>query len=202
MYLFLQSKNIRSICRILFVITGFIIGVMFFLFQSDSVKVVIASYLEQCMLTICYSDINSTGYLCEIIKVRSLETILIALILIQKWRKAGIICMCWIFSFFISLLVTTLSFVYGWKGIIICLLLFFPHGLVYISLFCFTVYKIENNGKLYEYKKNSRYTTLCGLLRKILEGLGIILYLILGMMMEGYFNLFLVQKMLPILIKQ
>lgn len=199
MKVFLTSKNIKSIFEVLFVATGFLSGMMFFLLQQDAVKTVISSYLKQCMLTICYTEINQLSYMWEVIRVRSMEFILIFLLLLQKRKKLGILCIGWSAAFFVTVFFAMLIFTYGWKGTVIAFLLMFPQDIVYCSLIYFAVYKTGNNGKNYWYKKD-RYTTLCNAANGLLTIFGIILYLALGILLEGYFHMNIMKKILPLLV--
>ncbi|MDF2542061.1 MAG: putative rane protein [Herbinix sp.] len=104
------------------------------------------------------------------------------------------------FGFTTGFFVSAITMQYGYKGILIILVYAFPHGLLYLPVALFSLYKGYNlcRSMYHEYKNNVN-NKLKLVKEQLPSVLLLAIVLLLGSIMEAYIGAFLLQKTLHLL---
>lgn len=189
-------RNTMPNSRVLVFMTGFCLGMVYFYFVRDTL-------LEKV-------DFMSADVLGQLKNYQVKKELLISYVASLRFQQAAILMLCAgnlfavglfylvlaYMGFHVSVLFFSAIYQYGMKGIIFCIVSFFPHGIFYLILF----FRISNN--IYKndtkYYHNNNYIKGAGchkILPRMLYMAGNFVLWSLGVLCESYMNPDIMQKM-------
>lgn len=168
---------------------GVILGMVFFLiFRVNLIDSLKENYLDT-LSQLQSLEINHEALMFKICKIRVVQMIVLFLCYLSKKRKQLFYMAVCMITCFGMMQAMCLFFLYSVKGFLIFLMLHFPQGFIYLLIFNFLLYKMENMGEDCKYLKNTgKGNKVLLMLGRLLEGVLLTTSCALGILMECYGN--------------
>lgn len=183
------SENIVIRSRVLVFMTGFCLGMMFFLWKKRYIVEESGIIGQELFLQLTRISLEQYELLKYIVRNRGIQFLL--LILAASSRRVNLmLSMLLTYGGFVtSIFMLTSVYRYDIKGIILCLLMLFPHGIFYLFLLCILFHKKNEDDTNYYHKSNGiKEKRFYKLLTEIIKWVVIIILFIVGVVAECYIN--------------
>lgn len=193
----IERKRINMIpqSRLLVFMTGFCLGMMFFLFQRSYIVEESGLLDDEWMRQVQRVKLKKMDFLLYIKDVRLIQMILVFMASVSRMAKFFLYCGIGYMGFAAGVIMLTSVYRYDMKGLLFCFFIFFPHGIFYLLICWIFFYKVMGNSAYYEHnnsliKQKKWYKWLTGILLIVI----IFGFFMLGILTEAYVNPTIVQK--------
>ncbi|NLL73816.1 MAG: hypothetical protein GX237_09855 [Clostridiales bacterium] len=196
----LSKMNMAQISVILVVI-GLFLGVLFAnMFQSFYYERMM-NYHNIIFAEIIREKINYTGLFFYILKDNFKEFIVFWLLSITILGIPYMVLRLLYLGFSLGFFISVIAMLYGFKGILLILAYEFPHGLIYLPIIIFSLYKgFGLCHSIYYYNRNYSVTIMSQLKNYIFLIIFLAVLLVLGSFLEAYLGSFFLKKTLGLFI--
>lgn len=190
-----ESSNIIVRSRVFVFLMGFCLGMMFFLWKKRYIvdqSGILGQELFEQLTRITFEPYELLKY---IIKNRGTQFLMLTLIACSRRKNLWIGILLAYGGFIAAILLLTSVYHYNMKGIMLCLLMGFPHGICYLMFLCILFHKKEEDDTKYYHKSHEiREKGFYKILTKVVKWVVIIALFVLGVIVECYINPILVIK--------
>lgn len=188
-------KNTIPSARMLVFMTGFCLGMVFFYFQRNVLVEDIGLFDVNLLVQIRNYEVKKLLLFSYVFKVRFHQLLFLLLCCGNAFAGGLLYCVLGGLGFHISIVFFACAYQYGIKGLLLCLISFFPQGIFYFIVILKIIHKICNDDakyyhKYYTVKAFSSYKKV----HLIIFVFSILFFWIVGVLCESYIN--------PILVKQ
>ncbi len=186
-------RNTMPDSRILVFLTGFCIGMVFFyISRQDN----ICPLDREQIVWLQSIDIYQIGLLEYIFRIRLKQLVFFTICALSSIGKALAYMIIGWYGFELGVILFTLMYQYGVKGIFLSCCMFLPQGLFYLAAFLilFSQYW-EDSGKSDQQANPIEDKSIWGALTKMKKPTIILLVFCLGMLCEAYINPVIMKKM-------
>ena len=201
-YMIRYKRNIMHNRKVVAFIAGVCAGILFFAYEH----IYITDYGNilgvQRISVLREIDIQNNGVVQYIFCIRIKQLLLLVLCASSIMAPVFMYLVAGYFGFGFGIVILSLLYQYGIKGIFLGVMLFFPHGIFYLLIFLITFYKIDKNGKEYYQKdtcenciKRSNRTIFKQMVFGIGDLLIIVMLLGMGILSEVYISTAIVRKL-------
>lgn len=195
------KNNTTQIKFLICMMIGLIASVVFFVCTKDVIRETMKRLMVEHIEEISNVNINHCEFLKDIIRIRVIQIGILVLIILDKRKRKWLYLCTAVLSFYFYLQILSCIYIYGIKGILLALVIGFPHYMIYLLVFIYVMYKNENFGKEYiqtiNVRKGNKVVYVCSCL---LEGLFVMASLILGILVECYRNPYMLKKIIVLIL--
>lgn len=189
------SENIMVRSRVLVFMTGFCLGMVFFLWKKRYIVEESGILGQELFLQLTRMSLEQYELLKYIVRNRGIQCLVLILAACSKRINLMLSAVLTYGGFTVAIFMLTSVYHYDMKGILLCLLILFPHGIFYLILLCILFHKKNDDDTKYYHKSNGiKEKGFYKLLTEIVKWVVIIILFIVGVMAECYINPILVRR--------
>lgn len=187
--------NIMVRSRVLVFMIGFCLGMVFFLWKKRYIVEESGILGQELFLQLTRISLEQFELLKYIVRSRGIQFFVVILVACSRRVNLMISILLTYCGFMTAIFMLTSVYHYDMKGIVLCLLMIFPHGIFYLILLCILFHKKEDDDTKYYHKGiGIREKGFYKLLTETMKWVVIIILFIVGVMAECYINPILVTK--------
>ena len=189
------SENIMVRSRVLVFMTGFCLGMIFFLWKKRYIVEESGILGQELFLQLTRINLEQYELLKYIVKCRGMQVCILILAACSRRINLMISMLLTYGGFAAAIFMLTSVYHFDMKGIVLCLLMLFPHGIFYLIFLCILFHKKESDDTKYYHKSRGiREKGFYKVLTEAIKWVVIIILFIVGVMTECYINPILVTK--------